>query len=120
MKEQLNKEEVEKIINEANQKFGSDFKLVGSWSKPENERKHPPNDIDLFTEKEINVDKSGWWIARQTDMCVDIWYYKCFFKGQGQLCDVNDNYVILPNGEHGTSMDFNYGPCEKYDEPNNP
>ena len=64
---------VKNLIKQANKQFETDFKLVGSWSKPNKKRTHPPRDIDVFTEKSKSVDEAGLWIARKTGLVVDVW-----------------------------------------------
>jgi len=86
----MNKEKIEKLIAIANNKFGSDFKLIGSW-KIEGYSNH---DIDVFTEKEKHVDESGLWLAKQTGMIIDVYYPAC-----GRSIGSWGSYVIHPDGK---------------------
>lgn len=85
---ELTKDKINELISKANKKFGSDFKLIGSWKT----KGYSNHDIDVFTEKEKNVDETGLWLAKQTGLTIDV-----FYPGSGLLY----NYQINPDGSAG-------------------
>lgn len=95
----LSAKTVANLVNEANSKFGSDFKLVGSWAT----KGYSSHYIDVVTQNksgnndaEIKVAK---YIVEKTNMVVDVWLgwvYKGLYR----------NICFLPNGSWGYAHDF--------------
>lgn len=103
----LSKAKVVSIIDEANELFGTDFELTGSWARngfSTNDidliygRKRNDPDIDL-PESEREREKAGrlffssaLFIARKTGMLVDL--FKCDIKIR-----LEDHWVVRPDGD---------------------
>jgi len=93
----LTKEFVFQIVEEANQKFGADLEVTGSWK----EGGYSEHDIDVVTELggKAAIDAAKY-IAKKTRMVVDV------FLGWIWQARLDRNIWVFPNGKWGYGIDF--------------
>jgi hypothetical protein len=88
---------VEEIVKEANQKFGADLELIGSWKT----RGYSYHDIDVVTRRggKPAID-AAIYIAKKTGMVVDV-----FLAWVHPAC-LDKNVWVFPDGRWGYGHDF--------------
>lgn len=92
------KQIIESAIVEANELFGTDFRLVGSWAT----KGHSDKDVDLVTDQSFSpdLDASSLYILYKTEMVVDI-----FPSWLTTEDDYGHNYGYLTDGtRHGVPV----------------
>jgi len=84
------------IVEEANQKFGADLKVIGSWK-----RGYSEHDIDVITEcggkRAVDAAK---YIAEKTGFVVDM------FLAWVHPSRLDRNVWVFPDGRWGYGIDF--------------
>lgn len=93
----LTRKDVFDAVEEANQKFGADLKLIGSWQ----EVGYSKRDIDVVTERggKPAIDAAKY-IAQKTGMLVDV------FLAWVHYPRLDRNIWVFPDGKWGYGIDF--------------